>query len=131
MLNAAKLLFVGHVRPAIEDPAYSLIHCGDKDAAFTITAESSDDVIATLPGDRAPQPLIDFAGGSISAESFPVRVFFFCAEADDHAWLEHACRAHATHPLLASLELDPEHDRGLCLVRTEDGVRSLVTRPVR
>lgn len=131
MLNATKLLFVGQVRPAIEDPAYPMITCGDKDAAFTIIAESSDDVIATLPGDQAPKQLVEFASDSIPVGSFPLRVFFFCDKFQDHEWLEESCRGEGSDMVMASLELDPDNDSGLCFIRTGEGIRAIATRPVR
>lgn len=139
MLHTTRLLVVGSIHAVVDDAAArSELSCGDRDAAFSLVAESDDDVFAFLTPDephlelppdsgytgQAQRPWSDEAEESEPAHD-PVRFYFFCRNEDDRHWLHGACFAQPDGVGLAALELCPATGAGICLLRVPRGVRTI------
>jgi hypothetical protein len=138
MLHTTRLLVVGSIQAVADDPAARAeLSCGDKDAAFALVAESDDDVFAFLTPEEPGMSVDPDAGygsaearswsedGEDTAESDPVRFYFFCRNEEDRHWLHGACFAQPEGVGLAALEICPATGAGICLLRVARGVRTI------
>ncbi len=139
MLHTTRLLVVGSIQAVADDrTAQAELSCGDKDAAFSLVAESDDDVFAFLTPEDTGMSMDPDSGYHPPAEEWNedaaeggeleddgIRFYFFCRHEEDRHWLHGACFAQPNGVGLAALEICPATGAGICLLRVPRGVRTI------
>ena len=131
MIDPERILFIGHLRPALADDALREMRCADKDAAFALIDESTLDVFGleddfAAAADAAAHRSDGTAADPVEAQ---VRLMFHCQNEEDRQWLHLACTEQPQGVGLAWAEIDTAERRAACVIRVADGVRVVEITP--